>query len=383
MISRFVYLGSFSMMLVLMAKKVVFVSICLLLVGFLQAREVRPEDAVADSVVVAVRLGSESKLKDLSPGYKDLRAVYDSSDLDMMNYQIGIRQKEIEFACRMDMKRLRKYAKSEKIRLSDFQVLEIHQDIQKYERGTRYSRAWILGQVGRGQYKLHFVLIELNGAWFYGEGLRMERLETPIEVTPDYEAIDRELERKKAAREKKIEDLEKEKQKEAERIRKEEEKARKEKEQEEERIKKEAEKKQKEEEKLMKEKEKEEERKKKEQLKEAERIRKEEEQRLKEKERKEKELLKEAEKEKREAEQKQKEKERKEKEQQKKKERKEQERLKEEERKRKEKEKKKLKSNEKKKPKNGRRKRKSLRFGGIKKKNAPSIRKERSSLASI
>lgn len=158
--------------------------------------------AVCDSVFAAVRQESPEKLQDVCPGYSDLKAVYDSTDLEMMNYQIGLRQKELEYLTRKDMKALVKYAKSEKIRLSDLEKKELKIDSQKTEEGQSYAHIRIDCEARSKPYILHFVLISLNGNWFYGESLRIEKVEVVKEETPNYEEIDRELERKRQEREK-------------------------------------------------------------------------------------------------------------------------------------------------------------------------------------
>ncbi|TNE79511.1 MAG: hypothetical protein EP332_10595 [Bacteroidetes bacterium] len=259
---------------------------------------------MADSVLHAVQETSVSKLQDLVPSYADLKTVYDSTDEEMMNYQIGIRQKELEFLTRRDMKRLAKFAKREKIGLNRLEKVEEHLPIATNEKGYRYARSFMLCNAGNRQFKLHFVLIELNNQWFYGEGLSIEEIQVAKEIVPDYDKIDADLEKRREDREKarlkaiedkrkaeeaekkriEKEELEKKKQAEKEekaRLKKEKEEKKQKEKEEKERLKKEKElkKKQEQEEKERLKKEKEEQKKK--ELEEKERLKKEKEKRLK------------------------------------------------------------------------------------------------------
>ncbi|MHB1279408.1 MAG: hypothetical protein ACYC1Q_13550, partial [Bacteroidia bacterium] len=81
-------------------------------------------DFLCDSVVRAVQLESPKKLMDLCPDYKALKAVYDTNDIDQMNYQIGLRQKELEYWTSRDMKNLKKYAGKEHIDLAKLVTTE-------------------------------------------------------------------------------------------------------------------------------------------------------------------------------------------------------------------------------------------------------------------
>ncbi len=159
-------------------------------------------DYLCDSIMHAVQEESEVMLKNLGPSYRDLKALFDTNDVDMMNYQIGLRQKELEYRNRKDMKSLRKFAKREKIKLAKLEKTEYIYQIDSNEEGYRYSYAKAKCVNGSRPYILHFVLIELNDEWFYGEGLRIEKVEVVTEEVQDYDKIDRELERKQKEREK-------------------------------------------------------------------------------------------------------------------------------------------------------------------------------------
>src|SRR5690606_1987189 len=75
-------------------------------------------DWLCDSVMNAVNNASKEKLRALVAGYKDLKVLYDTNDIEMMMYQIGVRQKELEYWTSRDMKRLVKSAKSNRINLA-------------------------------------------------------------------------------------------------------------------------------------------------------------------------------------------------------------------------------------------------------------------------
>jgi DNA polymerase III gamma/tau subunit len=186
---------------------------CLFLVNSFQLAGQDSLSALCDSVFQAVIRQSAGDLQKLTPGYKDLRSVYDSSDVEMMIYQIGLRQKELEFYTRKDMKKLIKYARSEKIKLGQLEKTEADHPVEKNEKGYSYARASVSCRHAKKQYALYFTLIELNGKWFYGEGLRIEKKAIVEEAVPDYEAIDREAERKKKAREEAARKLETEREK--------------------------------------------------------------------------------------------------------------------------------------------------------------------------
>jgi len=159
-------------------------------------------DSLCDSVFHAVQEENEVMLKNLGPTYRDLKALFDTNDVDMMNYQVGLRQKELEYNTRKDMKHLRKFAQREHIRLGNLVKTEYVYQIDSNEEGYHYSYVQAKYINGTRSYILHFVLIELNDSWFYGEGLRIEKVEVVQEEVPNYEKIDRELERKQKEREK-------------------------------------------------------------------------------------------------------------------------------------------------------------------------------------
>lgn len=159
-------------------------------------------DFLCDSVVLAVQLESPKRLMDLCPDYKALKAVYDTNDIDQLNYQIGLRQKELEYWTSRDMKNLKKYAGKEHIDLAKLLKSEYVYEVLSNEDGHRYAHVQAKCQHRSQPYILHFVLIELNESWYYGEGLRMEKLVMPKEEVPNYEKIDQERERKAQEREK-------------------------------------------------------------------------------------------------------------------------------------------------------------------------------------
>lgn len=159
-------------------------------------------DYLCDSIFHAVQEESEQMLKNLGPSYRDLKALFDTNDVDMMNYQVGLKQKDLEYHIRKDMKSLKKFAKRENIRLNKLEKVEFIYKIDSNDEGYKYSYVQAKCVNGSRTYNLHFVLIELNDAWFYGEGLRIEKVQVVKEEIPDYDKIDRELERKQAEREK-------------------------------------------------------------------------------------------------------------------------------------------------------------------------------------
>lgn len=197
---------------------------------------------ICDSVLKSVKEQSVSMLQSLTPAYKDLKVAYDSTDAEMMNYQIGLRQKELEYFTRRDMKRLVKHAKKEKIALDKLEKIEADFPIQTNDKGYGYSYAHVKCAYRNREFKVHFVLIELNDKWFYGEGLYIEELEVAKEVVPDYDKIDAELEKKRKEREEARKKAEEEKIKAALEEQKRLEKEKKAKEKEEERLRKEKEK---------------------------------------------------------------------------------------------------------------------------------------------
>lgn len=157
---------------------------------------------MCDSVLHAVKQESKEMLTDLCPGFQDLKAVFDTSDIEMMKYQIGLKQKELQYRSGQDMKRLTKFARSHHVTLRKLEKTEYIYKIEKTADGYRYANVRIKCLYRSRPYILYFVLIELNSSWYYGEGLRLEKQEVIEEVIPDYDKIDRELERKHLAREK-------------------------------------------------------------------------------------------------------------------------------------------------------------------------------------
>ncbi|MBI1223560.1 MAG: hypothetical protein GC180_13240 [Bacteroidetes bacterium] len=158
-------------------------------------------DYLCDSVLNAVVQESNSKLLELCPGYHDLKSAYDTTDVEIMNYQIGLRQKELEYDTRKSMKNLKRFAKNEHISLTHLEKIEYVYEVLSNQDGHKYAYVQARCVTKEQPCILHFVLIELNDDWFYGEGLRLEKLKVEKEVTPNYEQIDRELERRQEARE--------------------------------------------------------------------------------------------------------------------------------------------------------------------------------------
>src|SRR5690606_16437725 len=143
-------------------------------------------DSVCDSVFLAVTQNDPSILRKLSPGYKDLRAVYDSSDIEKMNYQIGLRQKEIEWNSGRDLKKMNRWLKREKIQTSALVKKEISKKVYPDPSGYHYATVIIISDYKKRRFHIHFTLIQLNEGWFYGEGLKIEEVPVPIEAEPDY-----------------------------------------------------------------------------------------------------------------------------------------------------------------------------------------------------
>ena len=333
--------------------KYLFFSFFYLILTFdIKAQDKDPDlDWLCDSVMAAVNESSKEKLRALVPSYKDLKVLYDTNDVDMMMYQIGVRQKELEYWTSRDMKRLVKSAKSNRVSLAKLKSVEYDYPILQNEEGRRFTHVQAKCTLQTKSFIVHFVLIELNNEWFYGEGLRMEKIEIPVEQKPDYDLIDAEREKRIESRRRRIEKQEREQERQVLREQKEKERVEKERLKEEERKRKEEEQAKKEEQKRLEEERKLAEQKEKERLKEQEKKRKEEEQAKKEEEqrlleekkkaeKKEKERLKKEEKKKKEEERAKKEEEKRLLEEKKKEEKKEKERLKKEELKRKKEEKK-------------------------------------------
>lgn len=166
-----------------------------------QPSKLEPKE-LCDSVLSAVRKADAGLLKDLLPSYNDLKGLYDSAQIEMMAYQIAGRQKDLDFNASLALKRLKKYAAKNNIRLSDLQVLDKECKVLADAEGRRFSRALLKVAAGKKKCDLSFVLIELNEQWFYGEGLKLVLTEELAEEVPDYDAIDRAYEKKQAEREK-------------------------------------------------------------------------------------------------------------------------------------------------------------------------------------
>jgi hypothetical protein len=209
---------------------------CFLLVILNRSAKAQDLEWLCDSVFNAMKSGSKEKLQALCPNYQDLKALYDTNDVELMNYQISIRQKELIYWTQRDMKRLVKSANTMKINLSKLEKVEYHYPLLENEEGRRFSNVQVKCVYQSKLIVLHFVLIELNGNWFYGEGLRIEKLPEPIEAVPDYEKIDLEREKRVENRKKRIEKEEREEQKRINQEKKEQERIEKERIKEEERV---------------------------------------------------------------------------------------------------------------------------------------------------
>lgn len=167
----------------------------------------RQLSSLCDSVIEAVKWNDKTLLLSLVPDKKALRAVYDSTDTEMFNYQVTAREKEIEWYTQRDLKKLNKWAGRNKVDLNKINVDKLAFPIYQNQNGVRFSNVLVAVSFRNRKFQIHFSLIELNEKWYYGDGLRMTELEVEQEQTPNYEAIDARLAQQRANRARLVEKL--------------------------------------------------------------------------------------------------------------------------------------------------------------------------------
>jgi hypothetical protein len=194
-------------------KEILFLVALLVLVSVKSAAKITDSTAqhqlssLCDSIIKAVKWNDKVLLLSLVPDKKALRAVYDSTDTEMFNYQVAAREKEIEWYTQRDLKKLNKWAGKNKVELNKIIVDKLAFPIYQNQNGVRFSNVLVSVSYRNRKFQIHFSVIELNEKWYYGDGLRMSELEVEQEQTPDYEAIDARLAQQRANRAKLVEKL--------------------------------------------------------------------------------------------------------------------------------------------------------------------------------
>lgn len=153
---------------------------------------------LCDSIFEALRYEEFDSLKQFIPSYKQLKVMYDSLDMERQPQQILIAQQRAEYSLKQSFKSFKKQAKQIKMPLKKMEKGEMRHLVQTYE-GKKYSNVEVDCQYKNRGATLFYTVIELNNAWYLGEDIRM--MEREVEVTPDYDKIDKALERRQEKRE--------------------------------------------------------------------------------------------------------------------------------------------------------------------------------------
>ena len=165
---------------------------------------------ICDSIFNAIKYEDFDSLKKFIPTYKELSVTYDSLDMERKAEQILISQKSMVISLRRSFKSFQKQAKQIKIPLKKMEKEQLRHLIQTYD-GKKYSNVEMDCRYRNRGGTIYFTIIELNNKWYLGEDFRI--LKREIEETPDYDKIDRALERKQEKREQQREKNKKEAQK--------------------------------------------------------------------------------------------------------------------------------------------------------------------------
>ncbi len=153
---------------------------------------------LCDSIFKALKYEKFDSLKKFIPTYKQLSATYDSLDMERQAQQILISQKSMVISLRRSFKSLTKQAKAIKMPLKKMEMEDLRHIVQSYD-GKKYSNVEIDCRYRNRGGTLYFTVIKLNDNWYLGEDLRI--LKREVEETPNYEKIDRDLERRQEKRE--------------------------------------------------------------------------------------------------------------------------------------------------------------------------------------
>lgn len=153
---------------------------------------------IADSIFNAIKYEKFDSLKKFVPTYKELRTTYDSLDMERKAEQILVSQKMMMISLRRSFKSFSKQAKQIKMPLKKMEKVQLRHLIQTYD-GRKYSNVEIDCRYRNRGGTIYFTTIKLNDKWYLGEDFRI--LKREVEITPDYEKIDRALERKQEKRE--------------------------------------------------------------------------------------------------------------------------------------------------------------------------------------
>lgn len=153
---------------------------------------------IADSIFNAIKYEKFDSLKKFIPTYKELRTTYDSLDMERKAEQILVAQKMMVVSLRRSFKSFSKQAKQIKMPLKKMEKVQLRHLVQTYD-GKKYSNVEIDCRYRNRGGTIYFTTIKLNDKWYLGEDFRI--LKREVEITPDYDKIDRALERKQEKRE--------------------------------------------------------------------------------------------------------------------------------------------------------------------------------------
>lgn len=152
---------------------------------------------ICDSIFNAIKYEKFDSLKKFIPTYNELRATYDSLEMERQAQQILVSQKMMVISLKRSFKSFQKQAKSIKIPLKKMEKEQLRHLVQTYD-GKKYSNVEVDCRYKNRGGTVYFTIIELNDKWYLGEDFRI--LKREVEETPNYEKIDRALERKQQKR---------------------------------------------------------------------------------------------------------------------------------------------------------------------------------------
>jgi hypothetical protein len=158
-----------------------------------QAQVYKLKNATKDSVIVQllydslprmcdsfyVLCGSEKMedFKNFVPDIKYLRATFDTLAIEYREEQVVYRQQMLLRNLQKDYKRVLKFAKKEKLKISKLEKGNTDYDFGKDAKGNEYCYVTVTCMRRKKEYELKYLAIRLNKKWFVGDELKLERVE--------------------------------------------------------------------------------------------------------------------------------------------------------------------------------------------------------------
>ena len=132
---------------------------------------------MCDSFYLTFSREKSADLKKFVPDVKYLKATFDTLAIVYREEQVVYRQQVLLRQLQKDYKCILKLAKSEKIKLDKLQKGLTKYNYGEDAKGNEYSYITVTCTHRKKVFELKYLAIMLNGKWFVGDELLLERIE--------------------------------------------------------------------------------------------------------------------------------------------------------------------------------------------------------------